>query len=158
MNKMIFLAVLALFFLISRANGEVILFHRIFGASNSPEYQCKDVIDEFAVKTLRLLEQLPPPDPLYDELWLVDSDDTPYPDNIDCVKYLDKQYQYLQDLATQQNGFSDILLLKYATKYLNELYYWNPFDEKGRLIPLIKENVDKDKPIYPYLLKTFRQR
>lgn len=154
-NKIILLLLL---FFVQQANGEVIFFSRFAGPSTGLGYQCREVKDDFAIKTLKLLENAALPDPvLYDELELPEVI-IERPDNIDCMAVLDKQYKHLQNLAMHKGSFSDILLLKHATNYLNELYYCNPFDKEGRLVPLIKANIDNDKPIYPFLLERFRYR
>lgn len=154
-NKLLLLLVL---FSSQFSYSEVILYNRIVNP-NSISYQCNDVKDAFAVKTLKLLEDTLSSDLLYEKLWIFDTNNEPISEkNIDCISYLDKKFQYLQGLAVQKNGFADVLLLQRATYYLSELYSYNPFDKRERLVLLIKENIDKDKPIYPYLLEKFRYR
>lgn len=158
MNKII---LLSLFLLVSKVNGEPIIYSRIVDP-NSISYQCHDVKNVFAIKTLKLLENAAPPDPtLYYELELADIDYNARPAKIDCMAVLDKQYKHLQNLAMHKGSFSDILLLKHAIRYLEELYWYDPFDKEGkegRLVPLIKANIDNDKPIYPFLLERFQYR
>lgn len=149
---------LSLLFFVPKVNGEAFIYSRIV-SPNDLSYQCIKQKDDFAVKVLKLLENSVPPDPLlYYKLDLIGIMRNPRPANVDCVAVLDEQYKHLQNLAKYQGGFSDILLWKYAAYYLDELYYYAPFDKKGQLVPLIQANVDKDKPIYPFLLEEFRNR
>lgn len=159
MNK-IKIILLSLFLLVPKVNGEPIIYSRI-SSPNLLSLQCKEEKDDFAIKTLKLLGSYPYSDlPLYYEVELSEVI-IERPDNIDCMAVLDKQYKHLQNLAMHKGSFSDILLLKHAMRYLEELYEYAPFDKKGkegRLVLLIKANMDNDKPIYPFLLERFQYR
>lgn len=155
--KKIKIVLLSLFLLVPKINGEPIIYSRIV-SPNLLSLQCIEEKDDFAIKILKLLENYPYFDlSLYYELELPEVMIT-RPDNIDCMAVLDKQYKYLQNLAMHKGSFSDILLLKHAILYLDELYEYYPFDKEGRLVTLIKANMDNDKPIYPFLLERFQYR